>query len=164
MCQPTSLVASLMDDSALKKLIDALRSGADIEIASAFAGLPLPQVVDLVALGQVEQERVNSGLPADPAFAQALDLWQQTYKARAEAVVRAIAQIQKAANQGDWKAAAWWLERTMPDTYQPKQKREIMPTFEYECVNKHRVTVTRRLDDSEATPVCGICHEPMFRQ
>lgn len=159
---PTRPVASSMDDNAFKKLTDVLRSGADIETASAFAGLPLSHVVDLVAQGQAEQERLDAGLPADPDKVQALKLWQDTYRARAEAVVRAIAQIQKAANQGDWKAAAWWLERAMPDTYQPKAKKEIMPTITYTCANGHRVTVTRR-QDSDVSPVCGICSEPMDR-
>lgn len=122
-------------DSA-KRLIDALRGGTDLDTAALFADLE----------------------PDD--FTP--ELWKAVERARAEAIVRAVAQIQKAANQGDWKAAAWWLERAMPDTYQPKQKKEYLPTIEYACPNNHRVTVTR-LADSDAVPVCGLCTEPMVR-
>lgn len=159
------LVRSSMDEQATKRLVDAMRGGTDIETASAFAGMSLTAVSELIARGQLESERLDAGLEADPDNAEGLALWREVFRARAEAVVRAVAQIQKAANQGDWKAAAWWLERAMPETYTPKQVREkqAMPTYEYKCEEGHVVTVTRKIDEAESFPVCGICTEPMKR-
>ena len=37
-------------------------------------------------------------------------------RARAEAVARNVALVQKAADDS-WQAAAWWLERSRPDQY-----------------------------------------------
>ena len=104
-----------MDEQAVKKLTDALRGGSDFETAVAFSGLPMRDVLDYVARGQLESERRDSGLPANEAESEAVTLWREVYRARAEAIVRATAQIQKAAQQGDWKAAAWWLERNVAD-------------------------------------------------
>jgi hypothetical protein len=39
---------------------------------------------------------------------------QAVEKARSDAVVRNLTIIQKAANDGQWQAAAWYLERTNP--------------------------------------------------
>ena len=152
-----------MDDKALRRLIDAIRGGSDLETASAFAGLSLSNVTEAIARGQLESERLQAGLPADTEREMDLMLWRETYMARAESIVRAMAQIQKAAQQGDWKAAAWWLERNMPDHYQPKRERPTMPVYEYQCANNHVVTVTRKIDEQQSFPVCGICNEPMER-
>lgn len=162
--QPTKTVTSSVDDRASKRFIDALRGGTDLETASAFAGLSYAQVVEVLACGQMEAERVNAGLEPNPDFAHQLRLWREVYLARAEAVVRAVAQIQKAANQGDWKAAAWWLERSVPDAYNTKTRdRTATQIFEYQCEQGHVVSMTRKFDETEATPVCGLCFTPMLR-
>jgi hypothetical protein len=44
-------------------------------------------------------------------------------KAEADAVARNVALIQKAAQDGTWTAAAWWLERRHPDLYGSDRKR-----------------------------------------
>lgn len=103
-----------MDDQRIKKLLDALKGGVDINTASQFAGINYQTVYRWVERGQRENERLEQGLEPTDTEAPFYELWQSMRQARAEAVVRNMAQVQKAANQGDWKAAAWWLERTMP--------------------------------------------------
>lgn len=102
-----------MDEQRVRRLLDALKGGVDINTASQFAGINYQTVYRWVERGQRENERQEQGLEPDPAEAEFLELWQSMRVARAEAVVRNMAQVQKAANQGDWKAAAWWLERTI---------------------------------------------------
>ena len=46
-------------------------------------------------------------------------------KARDEATARNVAVIQKAAHNGDWKAAAWYLERTRQKTYGRAERVEM---------------------------------------
>lgn len=118
--------------SEVKRLIDAMRGGADFDSAALFAGLN----------------------PAD--FTP--ELWEEVTKARAEAIIRAVAQIQKAAHQGDWKAAAWWLERNVPD-YQGKG-RAVLITCDYVCPEGHQVTLTQL---PENVLECGICQQVMHR-
>lgn len=115
--QPTRTALSSVDEQKTKVLLDALRGGADINTAAQFAGLNYGTVFRWVERGQHENERREAGFPPREEESPYLDLWQAMRKARAEAVVRNVAQIQKAANQGEWKAAAWWLERTVPEFY-----------------------------------------------
>lgn len=121
--QPTSTGNLLVDADKVKALIDALRGGADINTASQFAGLNYQTVYRWVERGQRENERLDEGLPADPDEAECLSLWQAMRKARAEAVVRNMAQVQKAASQGEWRAAAWFLERSVPE-FRAKQRND----------------------------------------
>lgn len=120
-----------LSDSA-KRLIDALRGGTDLDTATLFAGLE----------------------PSD--FTP--ELWEQIVKARAEAIVRAVAQIQKAAHQGDWKAAAWWLERQAPELYGQKRKEDGERLQTLTCSEGHQVIVSRR---PEHQTVCGLCGSVM---
>ena len=58
---------------------------------------------------------------SDETFAN----WQRRYldfldavkKAEADAIVRHVANIAKAAQDGQWQASAWWLERRYPAEY-----------------------------------------------
>ena len=115
--QPIRTATSSVDELKAKTLIDALRGGADINTAAQYAGLNYATVFRWIERGQRENERLEYGYDPRPEEAEFLSLWQTMRKARAEAVVRNVAQIQKAANQGEWKAAAWWLERTVPEFY-----------------------------------------------
>lgn len=120
--QPTRTAMLSVDHEKVRALLDALKGGADINTASQFAGLNYATVYRWVERGQRENERIEEGLPADPSEAEFLELWQAMRKARAEAVVRNVAQVQKAAAQGEWRAAAWWLERSVSDFRKPSTR------------------------------------------
>jgi hypothetical protein len=102
---------------AIEKMKSALRSGNDIETAAHFAGQSLPTVYRWLELGKIEAERVATGLQPVPEHESFLEFWEELRQARAEAIVRNVAFIQTAAKNGSWQAAAWWLERTVPETY-----------------------------------------------
>jgi hypothetical protein len=106
-----------LDTQKTKQLCDAIRGGADLQTAAHFAGFNVQTVYRWLELGQRENERLDRGENPDDSASAYLELWLQLRKARADAVMRNVAQIQKAANQGEWKAAAWWLERQLPDTF-----------------------------------------------
>ena len=57
------------------------------------------------------------------------DLKRQFYesvkKAEANAIARNVALIQRAAQEGNWQAAAWWLERKFPSEWGKKDKLDI---------------------------------------
>ena len=53
-----------------------------------------------------------------------LELREAATEARARAQVRALATIQKAALDGSWQAAAWFLERVFPEEYSARRPRE----------------------------------------
>lgn len=51
--------------------------------------------------------------------------YQSIKKAEAKAVARNVALIQRAAQEGNWQAAAWWLERKFPSEWGKKDKLDI---------------------------------------
>lgn len=109
---PTRTATLSVDQAKTRALLDALRGGADIQVAAHFAGINTRTVYRWLEVGQRANEMLERGeeVPAD--MQPMLDLFEQSRKARADAIMRNLAQIQKAANQGEWKAAAWWLEKS----------------------------------------------------
>lgn len=82
---------------AVKKITDAIRVGATYELAASYAGI------------------------SEDTFAR----WRERYadfadklrEAEGEGAIGWLAKIEKSANDGDWRAAAWKLERRYPDSY-----------------------------------------------
>lgn len=79
-----------------QRLLTALAAGNTRKAACHYAG------IDLHTLGRWMQIAT---------FATAIE------KAETDAEVRFVAQIAKAAQDGTWQAAAWWLERRRPLDY-----------------------------------------------
>lgn len=48
-----------------------------------------------------------------------------TSRARGEAEIRALTLIQRAANEGSWQAAAWYLERSHPDKWGKRERLQL---------------------------------------
>ena len=117
-----------IDDEKKTALVAALRNGSDLETACHYAGLSIAQVLRALEVGKLEAERIANGFPADKTQAALLDLWESLKRARAEAIVRNVTYIQKAASDGSWQAAAWWLERTVPDQYGKKTAKPVEST------------------------------------
>lgn len=115
----------MITDTELKALTDALRGGSDVETASHFAGLSAQQVLKWLELGKLEKERRSAGLKARPSEDAYVAFWENLKKARADAIVRNVTNIQKAAADGSWQAAAWWLERTVPETYGKRAAKPV---------------------------------------
>ena len=116
-----------MKPEALDQLKQALRSGNDIETASHFSGISVSNVYRWLELGKHEAERVAVGQKPNPENKMFLEFWEELRRARAEAIVRNVAYIQTAAKDGSWQAAAWWLERTVPETYSRSKAEKTEP-------------------------------------
>lgn len=104
-------------EAQVDALARALRGGSDLETSCHYAGVSIPLVYKWFERGKVESERVANGAAADPSEAECLKFWDEMKKARADAIVRNVAHVQQAAQNGSWQAAAWWLERTVPESY-----------------------------------------------
>lgn len=99
--RPTKLT-----DDVQERILKAVQTGNWLETASAFAGVDASTVRRWVAKGEAEdaEEPYRS-------FCAAIK------QARAEAEIRSVTLIQKAAQDGTWQAAAWYLERSYPDRW-----------------------------------------------
>lgn len=89
----------------VKKLCDAIRLGASYADACGFAG--------------VHFDTFNEWRKDFPEFSDAVK------EAEGAGRVQLIAKIQKAANDGNWQAAAWMLERRDPQNYGRTMRTQV---------------------------------------
>ncbi len=102
---------SKLTESRMEKLIEALRSGAYRIEACRAAGIHYNTLLAWEKKGESE----SSGEYVE--FLEALRM------AEAEAVITNVEVINKAAQNGDWRAAAWFLEHKYPDSWARLEKR-----------------------------------------
>jgi len=116
MARPTKL-----DQERTKKIIDLIRAGNYSETAAKASGISPATFYNWMAEGRAAQQKkgkLNAREKSCIEFLEAIE------KARAEAEARAVAIINKAAMDGTWQAAAWYLERTAGERYGRTQKIE----------------------------------------
>lgn len=89
----------------VKKLCDAIRLGASYGDACGYAG------IDIGTFGEWRDKF--------PDFAHEIK------EAEGAGRVQLIAKIQKAANDGNWQAAAWMLERRDPQNYGRTMRTQV---------------------------------------
>ena len=98
--RPTKLT-----EETTSKLTQAISVGATYEHACGFAGIWYTTMLAWMKKG----ETAKSG----PYY----EFYKAIKEAEAKAVVKWSALIDKAANDGEWQAAAWKLERRYPHIY-----------------------------------------------
>lgn len=106
-----------MDQEKVDRLMSAIRSGVDLETACHFSGFGISEVYRWLERGKVASEMAIDEKQVDEEELVYLDFWEQLRKSRAESIVRNVANVQQAANNGSWQAATWWLERAVPEVY-----------------------------------------------
>jgi hypothetical protein len=98
----------------IDKLVQALRLGATYHLAAAYAG---------ISASTFERWRRRAAQAAPgTALAQLRERMQQ---AEGQAAMRWLTQIEQAASNGDWRAAAYKLEHRYPDQYGPRVKAHL---------------------------------------
>lgn len=97
----------------IKNLGDALQAGNYIETACDYAG------INRATLYRWLQEAEQTG--AKPLLRELSDTVRTK---RAEAEMRNVLRIQKAADDS-WQAAAWWLERSQPKKWSKQTNVEL---------------------------------------
>ena len=109
-----------LDDPKIERLLTAVKAGTDLDTSAHYAGLSVQEVYRWLELGKIENDKRNSDKEPDATYDEEVKFWLALTTARAEAIVRNVAAIQQAASGGEWKAAAWWLERAVPESYSTK--------------------------------------------
>jgi hypothetical protein len=139
---------SKLEDTKVKLLLQALNGGNYIEVACSFAGLAPSTVYRWLERGRAERASQELGNKANPEEIEYLELCESVEKARATAVLRNVTIIQSAANNGQWQAAAWWLERSMPNQYGRKIQAEVSAPVSIKELEQRMLTL---LGESEGT-------------
>ncbi len=98
------------------QIVKGLRSGCYRKDAAAFADVGTSTFYRWMERGEADAESDRQSVERD--------LWEAVARAEADAVVRMNALIAAAAPK-DWKAAAWWLERKLPDDYGRRDRLEV---------------------------------------
>lgn len=111
----------------IEKILEALKSGCYVETAAIYAGVS-PQVIwAWCERGRKERERLDVFPDAKPNATEVpfIEFLEEIEKARATAEIRAVMQVQRAAADGTWQAAAWYLERSYPKKWGRTDHTEI---------------------------------------
>lgn len=121
--RPTVLLEEIKEQS----LLDYIRIGTPVKKAVAASGIAEKTFYNWMARGMAERERLSLVPDAkeNPTEVIFLQFLQRVEQARAEAIAKKIAVIAKSGNEGDWRAAAWWLERQVPDEFGKTDRFEI---------------------------------------
>jgi hypothetical protein len=132
---------STLDDPKVKLLLTALTGGNYIEVACSYAGLAPSTVYRWLERGRAEKASQELGNKPDPTESDYIDLCEAVEKARATAVLRNVTIIQQAAGNGQWQAAAWWLERSMPNQYGRKIQAEVSAPVSVQDLEKRMLAL-----------------------
>lgn len=106
--------SSKLTPDVQKKIIEAISLGNYQDVASQYAGIDRATFYRWMEKGKRDD--------ADPLYA---DFAHAVDEAKASAEVRAVVIINRAASEGTWQAAAWWLERTRPKMYGRFDRNEV---------------------------------------
>lgn len=96
-----------------QKIVNAIRAGAYVETAAAAAGVNKVTLYRWLKRGNKYPGTIYE------AFAEAV------HEATAQAEMRDVLTISKAAGDGDWRAAAWRLERKYPKRWGTVSRTEL---------------------------------------
>ncbi len=94
---------------------------ADVILKAVAAGLPNETAAKLAGIEvRTLYAWKRKGKAGEEPFVQFL---HALMRQQAEAVSKAVEAIRAAAERGEWRAAAWWLERRHPDQYGTEKRR-----------------------------------------
>jgi transposase len=118
---------ALLQPDLEQTILDYIRIGTPVRIAVTSAGVSEQTFYSWINRGVAERERMKmiKGAKNNPSEVIFLKFLESVERAKAEAITKKIAVIAKSGNDGDWRAAAWWLERQMPEEFGKTDRVEI---------------------------------------
>lgn len=109
MARPTDLTPEVQ-----QRIIEALRAGNYIDTACEYAGIGTSTFYRWMERGTRQDEP---------------DIYREfrdaVKRARAESEIRNVGLVQRAASDGTWQAAAWFLERSYPKKWGRHDRHEV---------------------------------------
>lgn len=103
---------SKLTDAIRDKIVEAILAGNYQDAAARYAGID----------PATYYRWMQKGDGADDAYGEFREAIEN---AKATAEVENVAIIKRAARDGTWQAAAWWLERTRPQKFGRKERYEV---------------------------------------
>lgn len=112
--------SSKLNKDTLAKICEYVKAGNTFKHSVQACGISEAAFYNWMKRGKDAQES-GSKAKADQIY---IELVESIKKAEAEAIVRNVAVINKAA-QKTWQAAAWYLERRRPEEYGRREKHDV---------------------------------------
>jgi hypothetical protein len=118
---------ALLQPDLEQTILDYIRIGTPVRVAVTSAGVSEQTFYSWINRGVAERERLKmiKGAKINTSEVIFLKFLESVERAKAEAITKKIAVIAKSGNDGDWRAAAWWLERQMPEEFGKTDRVEI---------------------------------------
>jgi transposase-like protein len=101
-----------VNDQRVRNVISALSTGHYMERAARLANVNPSTVYVWKSKGEDERKRLAEGQDPTEYGQRYLEILEEIERAQEQAAHRSMTAIQKAAQDGSWQAAAWYLERT----------------------------------------------------
>lgn len=106
---------TLLNEDVHKRIVDTITGGNYLDTAAAVAGISSSTLHAWLDRGRKARDLAALGGKEAPADERPfVSFLEDVEKARATAEARAVLLIQRAAQDGTWQAAAWYLERSAP--------------------------------------------------
>jgi hypothetical protein len=112
MARPTKLTTEIVT-----RLAQAIGVGASYDLAAKFAGIAPSTFFDWKARAEQAAGRLLADQEPEDGDGAYLDFLEAVERAEGSAAVGWLAKIEQAANSGEWRAAAWKLEKRHPHIY-----------------------------------------------
>ena len=130
------MARSKLNDEAQKSIVGAIEAGCYAKVAAEAAGITEACYYAWLKRGQTELDRVaeGSGRKIKEAERPYVEFLESVTRAQGTGEVSAVQTIEKAAKAGDWKAAAWMLERRFSARWANTQRLEVMLEKEMDAV------------------------------
>ncbi|MFZ5850347.1 MAG: hypothetical protein ACOYY2_02995 [Actinomycetota bacterium] len=116
---------SLLTPEIHERIVQAIAAGNFGETAARAAGIATATYYQWMAKGRDERTRRENGERPKASQSKYVDFAEAVESAKAQAETRAVTLITKAALDGTWQAAAWYLERTQPQKYGRFTRTEV---------------------------------------
>lgn len=134
--------APKLTEQLIEKMTSTIRAGAYVETAAALCGISKDTFYRWLRQAEI-----------DDTCTLAVKLSDAVKKAMAEAELRDLATIDKAAQSGEWTAAAWRLERKFPHKWGRQAKVQLEhsgPEGKPIEIADRRASLKKLLDDPAA--------------
>lgn len=115
---------SLLTEERLNQIVNYLRQGAYAEDAAQASGISDVTYYNWLNRGKAEEQRQSQGLDPNPEEEKYLRFLRAIKTAQAEGAMRHVTNVVRAADDGNWQASAWMLERKNPGKWGRRDRTE----------------------------------------
>lgn len=114
----------LLEKSVSERVVEATRAGLTASATADYAGISRSTFFDWMRRGREASDAFDAGDPVLDSELPFLDLLDEIRRIHATTEVENLAVIENSASRGDWRAAAWVLERTRPKRWGPPHRQQ----------------------------------------